>query len=250
MARGRRNFAALLVASLAGGCALAPETVDINYASRVAGSVPQDGAGALVEVRAIDSRLSHRDRIGTKKNGYGVELARITASRSPVELVRDSVQQELKSKGFAIGPGGVILTVELLDFYSDFKPAFVIPTADSAAEVSFTLQVAAPGGGSTFSNTYRGKGTSMDAFVMTPGSARVALEQALADAVQQVAGDANLKTALLTGSASGANVPVASKATGATSAGPTPAKAAPASTSDAVAPPPIDYGQGLSRSRL
>jgi uncharacterized lipoprotein YajG len=249
MVRGEllRAIAALSVALLLGACALAPETIDINYASRSTASPAQQGVGNLVELRTIDGRVSHRDRVGTKKNGYGVELARITASRSPLEVVRNSVQQELTARGFAIGPGGAILTIELLDFYSDFKPAFIIPVADSAAEVSFSLQIGAPGT-SVFSRIYRGKGTGTDAIVMTPGAARVALEQALAEAMQQVTDDAALRTALASAASGVASSPSAPR--------PIPARApaatapTPAASDAPVPPPPMDYGQGLSRSRL
>ena len=243
-----RAIAALSVALLLGACALAPETIDINYGSRAAAGPSQEGAGSLVELRAIDGRVSHRDRVGTKKNGYGVELARITASRPPLELVRNSIQQELTARGFTVGPGGTVLTIELLDFYSDFKPAFMIPMADSAAEVSFSLQVGPPGGASAYSKIYRGKGTGTDAIVMTPGAARVALEQALATAMQQVTDDTALRTALASAASGVASNPSAPKAV------PTKAPAAAATTpapQDAPVPPPqTDYGQGLSRSRL
>lgn len=249
MVRGEllRWIAALSVLQLVGACALAPETIDINYAMRAAANPTREGAGSLVELRTIDGRLSHRDRVGTKKNGYGVELARITASRSPLELLRNSVQQELTACGFTVGPGGAVLTIELLDFYSDFKPAFLIPVADSAAEVSFSLQVGPPGT-PVFSKIYRGKGTGTDAIVMTPGAARVALEQALATAMQQVTDDAALRAALASAASGVAGNPVAPKAAP-TKGSPAPTMT-PAAQDAPVPPPPMDYGQGLSRSRL
>jgi uncharacterized lipoprotein len=250
MVRGEllRVIVALSIGLLLGACALAPETIDINYASHPAASPTREGAaGGLVELRTIDGRLSHRDRVGTKKNGYGVELARITASRGPLDLVRNAVQQELTASGFTVGPGGAVLTIELLDFYSDFKPAFIIPVADSAAEVSFSLQVGTPGT-PVFSKIYRGQGTGTDAFVMTPGATRVALEQALATAMQQVTDDAALRTALASAASGVARSvppprPITPKAPAAAAAAPVPQDAP-------VPPPPMDYGQGLSRSRL
>jgi uncharacterized lipoprotein len=242
-----RAIAVLCLGLSLGACALAPEQIDINYASQSAADPPREGAGSLVELRTIDGRLSHRDRVGTKKNGYGVELARITASRSPLELVRSSVQQELTARGFTVGPGGVVVTIELLDFYSDFKPAFLVPMADSAAEVSFGLQVGSPGGAPVFSRIYRGKGTGTDAIVMTPGAARVALEQALATAMRQMTDDAALRTALVTGASGVAGGAAAPKPAAASAP---PPSATPAASNQPVPPPPIDFGQGRTRSRL
>ena len=60
--------------------------------------------------------------------------------------MRSAVEQQFKARGVAVGPGGAVVTTELLTFYSDFKPAFLIPVADSASEVTFNLKVASADG--------------------------------------------------------------------------------------------------------
>ena len=160
------------------------------------------------------------------------------------------MQEELTAQGFTVGPGGAILTIELLDFYSDFKPAFIIPTADSAAEVSFSVQVGSPGSAAVYSKIYRGQGTGTDAFVMTPGAARVALEQALTAAVQQASGDSGLRTALAAAATSAASTPAAAKPSASTSSPPAATTSATGTPAAPTPPPSIDFGQGLSRSRL
>jgi uncharacterized lipoprotein YajG len=243
-----RVIAALAIGLLTGACALAPETIEV--AAKPANSTSQEGAGASVELRVVDGRSSYRDRVGTKKNGYGVELARIKSSRSPLDVVRDSVQQELQGKGFIVGSRGVVVTIELLSFYSDFKPAFIIPTAESVADVSFSLQVGPPGGPSTYAHIYRGSGSSTDAFVMTPGSARVALDQALGAAMVQVSDDSGLRAALVSAQGSVPARPTAPTPNPVAKTAPSPTGTATPVAPDATPPPPIDFGQGLSRSRL
>jgi hypothetical protein len=75
-----RVIVVLVVGLHAGACALIPETVDIR--SKSANGSSQEGAGAMVDLRTVDGRITHRDRVATKKNGVGVELASIKSSRS------------------------------------------------------------------------------------------------------------------------------------------------------------------------
>jgi uncharacterized lipoprotein len=194
--------------------------------------------------------------VATKKNGYGVELARIKSTRNPFEIVRSAVEQQLKSCGATVAPGGAVITTELLTFYSDFKPAFLIPTADSASEVSFNLKVEASDGGSIYNRTYRGLGSAQDVLVMTPGGSRVSLEQALREAIRDVAQDQTLMSALIgKGKATPGSAP---RAASPTPAVPPPVVAPstvsssppPSSTPAPFTPAPVVPTSGSSRSRL
>jgi len=203
--------------------------------------------------RCADARPQHRDRVATKKNGYGVELAKIKSTKGVIELVRSSVEGELRSKGYTIAPGGTVVTAEVLSFYSDFKPNFLVPVADSAAEVSFNLKVTNANGGYVYGHTYSATGKATDVLVMTPGGARDALEHALTDVMQQLDRDQVLFSAL-------AGAPTTAASPSRASQPVTPSTLVPAGNSPsasvgpdplpAAAPPPIDPSSGLSRSRL
>lgn len=189
-----------MVSWLVGACALMEESVDIHpkLPRTALAQVPNGGGGGLVEVKGVDLRIQYRDRVGTKKNGYGVELAKIKSTKSVVEIVRGAIEQDLAAHGYTIGPGGSVVTVEILTFYSDFKPKFLVPVADSAAEVSFNLKVSGTAGQSVYDHTYRSTGKSSEVMLMTPGGARDALEHALSDALGEVNQDQALFSALTT----------------------------------------------------
>ncbi len=247
--------AAVTVACLTSGCALIQESIDIkNQPEQAASPGMLDGTGIVLEVEGSDARIQHKDRVATKKNGYGVELARITSTKHPVELVRSAVEQQLKACGVAVGPGGAVVTTELLTFYSDFKPAFLLPVADSASEVTFNLKVASADGGFIYGRTYRGTGTDQDVLVMTPRGARVSLEKALSNAVRDMTQDQALMSALRAKATAGAGgVAPAARPTVATPApavAPSPVSSAVGSSAGTPAPVPIPPGSGLSRSRL
>ncbi len=244
---------AVTAACLTSGCALIQESVDIkNQPEQTTAAL--DGAGVVLQVEGSDARIQHRDRVATKKNGYGVELARITSTKNPVELVRSAVEQQLKVCGVTVGPGGAVVTTELLTFYSDFKPAFLIPVADSASEVTFNLKVASADGGFIYGRTYRGTGTDQDVLVMTPRGARVSLEKALSNAVRDMTQDQALMSALRAKATARAGGPAPAAqptvAAPAPAVAPSPVSSAPGSSAGTLAPVPIAPGSGLSRSRL
>ena len=59
---------------------------------------------------------------------------RIVVDTDVADLVRGAVEQGLKAQGFALAAGGLVVTVELQNFYCDFS--FTI-----SAGVAFTLRV-------------------------------------------------------------------------------------------------------------
>jgi hypothetical protein len=70
---------AVTAACLTSGCALIQESIDIkNQPEQAVSPGMLDGTGIVLEVEGSDARIQHKDRVATKKNGYGVELARIT----------------------------------------------------------------------------------------------------------------------------------------------------------------------------
>src|SRR5260370_41531728 len=79
--------AAVTVACLTSGCALIQESIDIkNQPEQAASPGMLDGTGIVLGVEGSDARIQHKDRVATKKNIYGVDLARITSTKHPVEL--------------------------------------------------------------------------------------------------------------------------------------------------------------------
>src|SRR5262245_57907088 len=118
----RQVMAAVAAGALMGGCAIAEDRVPVDYQPDPTPRAAVPGAANVaLSLSAVDKRIQYNDRIGTKKNGYGMEMARIVSTNSVVDLVRTSLEQELKAEGFRVGGAGAVsLTVELQNFYNNF----------------------------------------------------------------------------------------------------------------------------------
>jgi uncharacterized lipoprotein len=187
-------IAALLLASL-GACALNEDNVPIDY-------IPPDppapiaGAGAVkLEVTATDQRAQYRDRVSVKKNMYGMEMARIIATNDVVDLVRSGVERGLRSEGFAMGPGGLTVGIDLQNFYNNFQSGGASGLA--VAEVAFALKVRNASGALVYSQFYSATNTN-DGLVLASGAnAKASLEKATTMAVKQMLDDKALQDALI-----------------------------------------------------
>lgn len=177
------------------GCALTEDAVEIKYLAPANISVVPGAEHVVVSVSALDGRVSNRDRISTKKNGYGMEMAKIIASNDIISEVGQAVQTELASLGFKIGQGGMDVVLQTTNFYSDFKPGFW--SAEAVAEVAFDLSAKKPGGELIYSRSYRAVGINKDVVLMMGEQAAPALAAALRDAVQLVVRDDALHQALI-----------------------------------------------------
>jgi uncharacterized lipoprotein len=201
-----RFVAAIAACLLLSNCAFIEDQVTIRYNAPANISVAKGAENVTVQVVAQDGRVSNRDRVATKKNGYGMEMAKITAANDVVREVGDGVRVELASLGFKIGPGGLIVNVETAQFYNDFKPGFF--AADSVAEVAFNLTAKRQDGSFVYSKSYKAVGATNGNVLMGGDAAAKPLTDALREAVQQVARDSDLHQALVKAGSAPAGRPV------------------------------------------
>lgn len=189
-----RAAIAALAAGLMSACALSEDKVPVDY-------VPNEGvarvAGAetiSLTVASADKRSQYVDRISTKKNGYGMEMARIIATNDVVEVVRGGVERELKAQGFAMGSGGASVTVELQNFYNNFRVGFA--SGNSVADVALAVKVRNAAGALVYSQTYDAS-ISNEVFLASGENAKAALQKALTTATRKIVDDRALQEALL-----------------------------------------------------
>lgn len=201
-----RIVSSLLALVLLGGCALTEDQVAINYMPPPNLTVVNGASSVAVAVSGQDGRASNKDRISSKKNGYGMEMARIVAANDIVELVRAAVERELESLGFKIAATGLPVKVEVQTFYSDFKIGFW--SGSAVAEVVFNLTASASDGALVYARSYKGIGISKNVMIASGSNAQPALQEALTNAMAQLIQDENLQKALVArrGSSSGAPV--------------------------------------------
>ena len=118
------------------------EQVDIPY--QPAAAAVQGASGVRVDVAATDSRTTYRDRVSSKKNGYGMEMAAIVAKADVPASVAEAFRRELTARGFVMAPGGGTVQIELIRFYNDFKSGFW--SGEAVANVAFNVKVAGANG--------------------------------------------------------------------------------------------------------
>jgi uncharacterized lipoprotein YajG len=176
-------------------CALTKDYIDVPYQAGANLSVVEGAASAKVAVTGVDGRTVYRDRVSVKKNGYGMEMAEIIAKNDVPDTVGRAIEQELASLGFAIGPGGSDVNVEVTRFYNDFKTGFF--SGDAVAEVNVNVKVTGPDKVILFSKHYEGGGIEKNIMMMGGDNARAALIMALRNAVALVINDTELQNALL-----------------------------------------------------
>ena len=187
--------AVLVVAVGVGACALTEDKVAIDYLPPEAAAPVTGAAAVTLEVKGTDERQQYRDRIGTKKNGYGMEMARITATNDVVEVVRSGIERGLKAEGFGIGPGGLTVSIELQNFYNNYRVGLV--SAEAVAEVAFALKVRNAAGTLIYNRFYSIANTYDGVFWMGGANAKASLEKATTLVVSQVLEDRALQDALM-----------------------------------------------------
>ena len=189
-----RAAIAVLAAGALLACALSEDKVPVDYIANTGVARVAGAETVSLTVAGVDRRTQYTDRISTKKNGYGMEMARIVAANDVVEVVRGGVELELKTQGYAIGPGGLTVTVELQNFYNNYRTGFV--SGSAVADVAIALKVRNAAGALVYSQLYDAS-VNNDIFMMTGPNAKAALEQALTLTTQKIIEDKALQAALL-----------------------------------------------------
>lgn len=197
-----RTILALCAALLCSGCALTTTSIDVPYQSITNRTSVQGASSVTVQVVSTDGRTTNRDRVGCKKNGYGMEMAPIIASNSIPGAVQDAFTQELTERGFKLGPKGVTLNVQVEDFYNDFHPGFF--AADAVSTVAFNVEIVTPGNHIAFTRYYSGTGDDPNIQIMGGDNARDSLIKAFQSAVASAIADPAFLSALV---AAGATAP-------------------------------------------
>jgi uncharacterized lipoprotein YajG len=199
-ARRRPSVHSSLVAAVAfaalgmNACALTTEKISLGYAPSSRATQVAGAANAGVAVSVTDSR-DVRDRVSSKKNGYGMETAAIVANEDVAATVARAVELELRARGFRVGKGSVAVAVEVNKFYNDFKTGFWAGSAE--AELVMNAQVKS-NGSIVFTKLVSGRGSVPSLQIMNGTNAKTALDGALKDAIQRLVDDPAFLNAVVT----------------------------------------------------
>lgn len=184
-----------LLALLVAGCALTEDSIEVRYGA-VRGTAPVAGASAVaITVAGRDGRTQHRDRVSVKKNGYGMEMARIVASNDVVRETERAIAGELTARGFREPGDDARIEVEVIRFYNDFKIGFWSGAAE--AEIIAQIRVTGRDGAIAYTRTYSMQHRVEPVFLANGENAALALQGALQRLVQSVMDDPALIAALV-----------------------------------------------------
>lgn len=187
----------LLLASLE-ACALTTDEVNLQYHSAVPQNAAGGASGVEVQVIGTEGRSSDLHKVSVKKNGYGMEMAPIIANQSLPNLVKVAVQEELTKEGFKIGPGAVVVSIELDKFYNDFKIGFW--AGHAASEVTILAKVKAQGGRIFYARSITGN-ADVGGMVLADGAnATLSLDNAFSACVARLIEDPEFTRAILAAS--------------------------------------------------
>jgi len=178
------------------GCALTTEQIELNYSQR-AGVSKVPGADVVsVNVQVTDQRLD-KSKVSSKKNGYGMEMAPITAAEDVAVTVRKAIEKELQAHGFQLGSDAALvkITADLTRFYNDHKTGFF--SGDAVADLNMSVTVKSRGGEQLFSKQIIAQGKEPNTQLATGNNAKLALERALENGMKGLFEDKAFMTALL-----------------------------------------------------
>ena len=177
------------------GCAVTTEQITLSYQ-------PQDSIAAIAGADAIGVNVTVKDerpdmsRVSRKKNGFGMEMASITAVEEVDVTIRKAIEEELRQRGFKVGsPATVSVEAGLTRFYNDFKLGFF--AGDSVADLNMLVKVQSKDGVQIYSRQLTAQGIEKNIQLMTGDNARLALNDALKNGMAKLFDDQQFIAALL-----------------------------------------------------
>jgi len=192
----KKLLALLMIFALA-GCAVNVDKIDVPYQGKANITVVDGADNVSLNVMNEDKRTVFKDRVGVKKNGYGMEMAAIVPNNDISKTFADAISTELCNVGFKIGPDGKTVKVELVRFYNDFKIGFW--AGDAVADGLINIQVLNQKGDVIYTHSYEGGAIEPNIMLASGENAKAALMKAMADIVAKVVQDKDLHAALLKG---------------------------------------------------
>jgi len=198
-------FACCVAVASLSGCALTTEQVELNYTQQ-AGVSRIAGADAVsVNVQVTDQRLD-KSKVSSKKNGYGMEMAPITAAEDVAVTVRKAIEKELQARGFQLGSDAALVRIaaDLTRFYNDHKMGFF--AGDAVADLNMSVIVKSNSGVLLFSKQIIAQGMEKNTQLASGNNARIALERALESGMKTLFDDQAFLSALRASSGSTAAV--------------------------------------------
>ena len=192
-------FACCVAVASLSGCALTTEQIQLDYTQQ-AGVARIAGADKVaVNVQVADQRLD-KSKISSKKNGYGMEMAPITAAEDVAVTIRKAIEQELQARGFQLGQESALVKVaaDVTRFYNDHKMGFF--AGDAVADLNMSVTVKSAQGGLLYAKQIAAQGKEANTQLASGKNAKLALDRALQNGMKMLFDDPAFVSALMAAS--------------------------------------------------
>jgi uncharacterized lipoprotein len=199
MNRTTLAFACCVALASLSGCALTTEQIQLSYTPQATAPKVAGAEHVAVAVQVADQRLD-KSRISCKKNGYGMEMAPITAAEDVAVTVRHAIEQELQARGFQLGSDTALVKIaaDITRFYNDHKIGFF--AGDAVADLNLSVSVKAKSGELLFSKQIIAQGMEKNTQLASGNNAKLALDRALDNGMKMLFEDQAFLSALVASS--------------------------------------------------
>lgn len=152
-----------------------------------------------VNVQVADQRQD-KSKVSSKKNGYGMEMAPITATEDVAVTVRKAIEQELQARGFQLGTDAALVKIaaDLTRFYNDHKMGFF--SGNAVADLNMSVSVKTNTGEQLYSKQIVAQGIEPNTQLATGNNAKLALDRALENGMKTLFEDQAFLSALIASS--------------------------------------------------
>lgn len=189
-------LACCVAAASLSGCALTTEQIELSYTPQAGVSRIAGAENVPVDVTVVDQRLD-KSKVSSKKNGFGAEMAPITAAEDVAVTIRKAIEQELRARGFRLDSEAALVKIDadVTRFYNDHKMGFF--AGDAVADLNLSVSVKSKDGKLLYAKQIAAQGKEANTQLATGNNARLALDRALANGMKTLFEDKAFLSALL-----------------------------------------------------
>lgn len=177
------------------GCALTDATLDVGHDPEKVQSGPIAEANSVSFVPGIlDDRREDKDRIGYKKNGFGMNTADITSDTPVTDIVMNAIVHAVESNGHTVSDSGIAISGSVNQFWVDLDANFWSTEVLGNVEASIAF-TGTESGEIVYERIYRGS-YSDKVQIITNKSYDAAISGAIGSLVDEIVFDEDLAEAL------------------------------------------------------
>jgi hypothetical protein len=186
----------MVVFSIIAGCAIPVPERPISYIPQENVQPVKDADAIPVEVRVEDlegapSALPWSPRYLLTRPDLSFRV------KDPADTVKGAAETELRARGFTIGSGGALVTIQLVHFEATYEPDPFGMVTTARANLSMRVQVSPPTGKVLYSRDVGGEGTPISGVFMLHHPATHELQGSLSDAFRRLFDDSAFTAAIL-----------------------------------------------------